>query len=71
MTIEIYALVRGKYHDSKRYLCSVFCDDIMFVEPCGQQWFVAHANGKYVLSGEVSCLHGKGNNMCEFVRDLR
>ena len=71
MTIEIYALVRGKYHDSKRYLCSVFCDGITFVEPCGEQWFVARANGKCVLSGEVSCLHGKGNNMCEFIRDLR
>lgn len=71
MTIEIYAFVRGKYHDSKRYICSVFCDEITFVETLGEQWFSARADGKFVLSGEVSCLHGKGNNMYEFVRDLR
>ena len=71
MSIETYAFVRGKYHDSKRYLCTVFCDDIIFTELSGEAWFVARVNGKCVLSGEVSCLHGIGNNMCEFIRDLR
>ena len=71
MTIEIYALVRGEYCDYKRYICSVFCDGITFVEPLGEAWFSANANGKHVLAGEVSNLHGKGNNTCEFIIDLR
>lgn len=71
MTIEIYALVHGKYHDSKRYLCSVFCESILYTDCNGETWFVAQAGGRGVLSGEVCSLHGKGSNICEFVRDLR
>lgn len=71
MTIEVYAFVRGKYHDCKRYLCSVFCDDMAYIDCDDGTWFVARANGKGVLSGEVRCLRGKGNKTLEFVRDLR
>ena len=71
MTIEIYALVHGKYHDDKRYLCSVFCDSIVYTNCLDEAWFVAQVNGRGVLSGEVSHLHGKGNNTSEFVCDLR
>lgn len=71
MTIEIYALVHGKYHDCKRYLCTVYCDSIVYTDCLGEMWFVAQVNGCGVLSGEVSHLHGKGNKFCEFIRDLR
>ena len=72
MTIEIYALVHGKYHDCKRYVCSVFCDNIVFADNFDNNtWFTALAGCKGVMSGEVSHLHGKGNNEFEFIRDLR
>ena len=71
MTIEIYALVHGKYNDCKRYLCSIFCDGVVYTNCLDETWFVAQVDGCGVLSGEVSCLHGKGNKTCEFIRDLR
>ena len=71
MTIRIYALLHGKYHDCKRYVCSVFVDDLVFVDNFDCAWFTAFVDGKAVMSGEVSHLHGKGNNELEFIRDLR
>ena len=72
MTIEIYALVHGKYHDCKRYVCCVFCDNIVFADNFDNNtWFTALVGCKGVMSGEVSHLHGKGNNEFEFIRDLR
>lgn len=72
MAIEIYALVHGKYHDCKRYVSSVFCDYITYSDmPDGTTWFVAWAGTQGVLSGELTCLHGKGNKTFEFIRDLR
>lgn len=72
MTIQIYAMTYNSYgRDKKRYVCSVFVDNLVFVDNFDCTWFTAFADGKAVMSGEVSHLHGKGNNEFEFIRDLR
>lgn len=71
MTIEIYAMTKGKYHDCKRYVSAVFCDYITYTEWSYGTWFTAFVGSNVVFSGEVSDLHGKGNKTLEFIRDLR
>ena len=72
MTIQIYAMTYNKYGSvKKRYVCTVFVDNLVFVDNFDCTWFTAFADGKGVMSGEVSHLHGKGNKEFEFIRDLR
>ena len=72
MTIHIYAMTYNRYgSNKKRYVCSVFVDHFVFVDNFDCTWFTAFAGGNAVMSGEVSHLHGKGNNEFEFIRDLR
>lgn len=72
MTIQVHVMTYDRYgRDEKRYVCSVFVDSLVFVDIFDCTWFTAFADGKAVISGDVSHLHGKGNNEFDFIRDIR